>query len=188
MASQQALARCRVAPEGFNCDREKPCTGHTIRPFTLCSGTAEGNSRSGFSDAAICLVTGKHYMWPPIISCTRSQMGCLLMALTKRSKDRRRRERSGVAGPSDTLPKTSADFVRLLTDAELCLFWRISHLALQRHHIVAHQLKIVTSRQEYLDEMERRNPAGFARWLYSGARPGSDPTRYLHGTNGTTGQ
>jgi hypothetical protein len=41
---------------------------------------------------------------------------------------------------------------------------------------------IVTRRQETLDELERRDPAGFARWLAGTPLPGSDPAGYLrHG-------
>lgn len=40
---------------------------------------------------------------------------------------------------------------------------------------------IVRRRQQLLDELERRDPAGFARWLAAGPRPGSDPATFLHG-------
>jgi hypothetical protein len=68
-----------------------------------------------------------------------------------------------------------------LTDPQLCLAWRTSFLALQRSQDLQRRAQLVRQRQEYLDELERRNPAGFARWLYAGARPASDPSRYLLG-------
>jgi hypothetical protein len=37
----------------------------------------------------------------------------------------------------------------------------------------------VRRRQEALDELERRDPAGFARWLASGATVDDDPTLYV---------
>ncbi|MGK5110654.1 MULTISPECIES: hypothetical protein [unclassified Geodermatophilus] len=41
---------------------------------------------------------------------------------------------------------------------------------------------IVVRRQETLDELERRDPAGFARWLSGVPLPGSDPAGHLrHG-------
>ncbi|MGY1639668.1 hypothetical protein ACI782_00845 [Geodermatophilus sp. SYSU D00703] len=41
---------------------------------------------------------------------------------------------------------------------------------------------LVARRQETLDELERRDPAGFARWLAAGPVAGSDPAGYLrHG-------
>jgi hypothetical protein len=40
---------------------------------------------------------------------------------------------------------------------------------------------IVRRRQEALDELERRDADGFARWLAAGPVPGSDPAEYVHG-------
>jgi len=31
----------------------------------------------------------------------------------------------------------------------------------------------------YLDELERRDPAGFRRWINDGARAAGDPARYI---------
>ena len=38
---------------------------------------------------------------------------------------------------------------------------------------------IVVRRQQTLDELERRDPDGFARWLAAGPVPGSDPADWL---------
>jgi len=40
---------------------------------------------------------------------------------------------------------------------------------------------IVRRRQEALDELERRDADGFARWLAAGPAPGSDPAAFVHG-------
>jgi len=40
---------------------------------------------------------------------------------------------------------------------------------------------IVRRRQEALDELERRDADGFARWLAAGPAPGSDPAEFVHG-------
>jgi hypothetical protein len=40
---------------------------------------------------------------------------------------------------------------------------------------------LVERRREALDELERRDPAGFARWLAEGATVDSDPARYVSG-------
>jgi hypothetical protein len=40
---------------------------------------------------------------------------------------------------------------------------------------------LVRRREETLDELERRDPAGFARWLAEGPAMGSDPADYVHG-------
>ncbi|OMQ13785.1 hypothetical protein A7K94_0221150, partial [Modestobacter sp. VKM Ac-2676] len=41
--------------------------------------------------------------------------------------------------------------------------------------------ELVRRRQEALDELERRDPAGFARWLAEGATVDSDPAVYVSG-------
>lgn len=69
-----------------------------------------------------------------------------------------------------------------LTVPELCFAWRISFTALQRiqrSRDMTSQAQLVAVRQRYLDELERRDPSGFQRWLYAGARPASDPSRYV---------
>jgi hypothetical protein len=40
---------------------------------------------------------------------------------------------------------------------------------------------LVRRRQEALDELERRDADGFARWLAAGPAPGSDPAAFVHG-------
>ncbi|WP_448625596.1 hypothetical protein [Geodermatophilus sp. URMC 64] len=46
---------------------------------------------------------------------------------------------------------------------------------------------LVRRRQEALDELERRDPEGFASWLADGPQPGSDPAEYVRG-NAAGGQ
>ncbi len=72
--------------------------------------------------------------------------------------------------------------VRALSNQELCLAWRTSYTALQRIQRsgeITQQAGLVAARQAYLDELERRDPSGFARWLSAGARPASNPGRYV---------
>jgi hypothetical protein len=68
---------------------------------------------------------------------------------------------------------------RDLPTDELCLVWRRSYFQLQRAADERTRQRIIRARQECLDELERRDRPGFARWLASGARAGSDPGRYL---------
>ena len=73
-----------------------------------------------------------------------------------------------------------------ISDRELCLAWRVSFVLLQHLREIRHiqaQCRVVGLRQLDLDEMERRQPQGFARWLPAGARPASDPCRYLWPTD-----
>ena len=43
---------------------------------------------------------------------------------------------------------------------------------------VVHE-SLVRRREDALDELERRDPVGFARWLAAGPVPGSDPADWL---------
>lgn len=65
-----------------------------------------------------------------------------------------------------------------LSDDELCLTWRRSFAALAKYG-GPERSSIVDLRQACLDELQRRDPVGFARWLGAGARAASDPSRYL---------
>ncbi|MEC3980930.1 hypothetical protein [Amycolatopsis sp. H20-H5] len=69
--------------------------------------------------------------------------------------------------------------ITALTTAQLCFEWRHSYLALQRASDPRAWQRVVKSRQLYLEELERRDPEGFSRWLREGARAGSDPNRFL---------
>lgn len=83
------------------------------------------------------------------------------------------------APPPEPAPQL---LVHELTDAELCRAWRASYVALDRllkTPNTVQQARWIARRQQYLDELEHRNPHGFHRWLQSGARPAGDPSRYL---------
>lgn len=66
-----------------------------------------------------------------------------------------------------------------LSMQELCLAWRRSYVALLDLPPGPARCEIVRIRECLLDELERRDPDGFTRWLGTGARAGSDPGRYL---------
>lgn len=66
-----------------------------------------------------------------------------------------------------------------LSDAELCWRWRTSFNALLHTTSVAGRLRLIETRSALLDELARRDPEGFGRWISSGARAASDPARFL---------
>lgn len=66
-----------------------------------------------------------------------------------------------------------------LPTPDLCWEWRRSYLAVTRASKPDELIQIVALRAAYLDELERRDPEGFRRWLDGGARAASDPGRYL---------
>jgi hypothetical protein len=78
-----------------------------------------------------------------------------------------------VRRPSDA-PSTPT-----LPTPDLCWAWRRSYVAVTRASKPDELIRIVALRAAYLDELERRDPTGFRRWLDSGARAASDPGRYL---------
>lgn len=65
------------------------------------------------------------------------------------------------------------------TDEELCWAWRCSFSRLQRASNADGLARVGEERRVYLDEIERRDPRGFAAWMRNGARAASDPGRYL---------
>ncbi len=66
-----------------------------------------------------------------------------------------------------------------LNDAELQWAWRTSFTRVEMTQDPSERARLADLRAAYLDELERRDPAGFARWLDKGARAASDPGRYI---------
>jgi hypothetical protein len=78
-------------------------------------------------------------------------------------------------GPQLLLP---ADPATLSTD-ELCRAWRVSYLLLETARDPEALEHAAQLRRRYLDELARRHPEGFRRWLDDGARAAGDPSRYV---------
>lgn len=66
-----------------------------------------------------------------------------------------------------------------LTLPALCLAWHRSYWLLRELPPGPAHAELTTTRERLLDELERRDPAGFRRWLHGGARASSDPRPYL---------
>ena len=66
-----------------------------------------------------------------------------------------------------------------LTVAELGRAWVRSSAALSATRDPVARARLVSRRQQALDELERRDPDGFARWLAAGATIDSDPARWV---------
>jgi hypothetical protein len=65
--------------------------------------------------------------------------------------------------------------------ADLCQEWTRTARALTGRLDPRARATLVQRREELLDELERRDPAGFARWLAAGPDLGSDPADYVRG-------
>jgi MFS family permease len=96
---------------------------------------------------------------------------------------RRRRSRPAAAtpfpGPAGRI--AVARPVQTLSTGALGREWLLSSAALGVLLDAGVRQAVVHRREELLDELERRDPAGFARWMAAGPLPGSDPADYLHG-------
>ena len=79
----------------------------------------------------------------------------------------------GLAGDSRMLPVTA------LSTRALGEEWLRTTAALAGRLSAAARASLVGRREEVLDELERRDPAGFARWLVAGAA--SDPADFVRG-------
>lgn len=82
---------------------------------------------------------------------------------------------SVVAGPLDAGPVTG------LSTAALGREWLRTTTALAGGLDAAARRSIVERREATLDELERRDPVGFGRWLALGPEPGIDPAEYVRG-------
>jgi type IV secretory pathway VirB10-like protein len=66
-----------------------------------------------------------------------------------------------------------------LSDEDLCLAWRRSFTELQACTTDEQRLAVVTARNAYLDELERRAPEAFGQWLDSGPRAAGNPAKFF---------
>ncbi|SNR39705.1 hypothetical protein [Blastococcus mobilis] len=80
------------------------------------------------------------------------------------------------AGPMAAAPSP----LSALTTSALGREWMRTTAGLGGRLTPADRAALVQRRQETLDELERRDPAGFTRWLATGPASGSDPATYIH--------
>jgi hypothetical protein len=78
-------------------------------------------------------------------------------------------------------PGEAASPLSVLTTAALGREWVRTTAALGGKMTPSERQALVRRREETLDELERRDPAGFARWLADGPVAGSDPAEYVRG-------
>ncbi len=77
------------------------------------------------------------------------------------------------------LPVLLPDDAATSTTSQLCRAWRVSYLVLENTHDPVRLAEVAALRRAYLDELDRRDPDGFRRWLEDGARAAGDPARYI---------
>lgn len=137
---------------------------------------------------------------PLLVSMIALQAACAVLWLWLRSRERiddrpadspaASRDDAGDAGPDLPIdpgrprggpsPRPS---LRALSIRALCTEWQCSYVDLCRATDAATRAEIAGLRQDYLDELERRDPGGVARWLAVDPRPaGTDLHRYVTAT------
>lgn len=67
----------------------------------------------------------------------------------------------------------------LMSMEDLCQAWRQSSGLLRATGRTISRGHLLRLREQLLDELERRDPAGFARWMGRGYRPDPDPSRHF---------
>ncbi|MEV4143606.1 hypothetical protein AB0J40_08045 [Amycolatopsis sp. NPDC049691] len=77
--------------------------------------------------------------------------------------------------PRPASPRRVAD----MATEELCVAWRRSYFLLLLATDEQVRRLVVQRRQDFLDEIERRDRRGFLRWLDSDPTAGGDPSPYL---------
>ncbi|SED63329.1 hypothetical protein SAMN04489727_8667 [Amycolatopsis tolypomycina] len=102
----------------------------------------------------------------------------LALVADLRRSDHRSRPRTNDVVAAVISPPPARPVTELSLD-ELCTSWRRSYFQLLVSRDASARRHLVQRRQDYLDEIERRDRSGFLRWLGSGARPGGDPGPYL---------
>jgi len=80
--------------------------------------------------------------------------------------------------PAPPQPAAPAPVTDMATE-DLCVAWRRSYFLLILAADEQARRLVVQRRQDFLDEIERRDRRGFLCWLRSGAQAGSDPGPYL---------
>jgi hypothetical protein len=99
----------------------------------------------------------------------------------------RRTAAASEAPPDPALPTDSRqrrpallpDDAATATTSQLCRAWRVSYLILENTRDPVRLAEVAAIRRAYLDELDRRDPGGFRRWLEDGARAAGDPARYI---------
>jgi hypothetical protein len=151
--------------------------------------------------AVIVLVTGVVVLAGGVVAALVSGLAAVVVGALRLLKTRsagrdgaQPRGATPVTGAGNEAPALAASWasllqppVSLLGISDLGSEWLRTTSALASPVESATRQQIIERRQETLDELERRDPAGFARWLAAGAAGDSDPATFLR-EDRTTGR
>ena len=148
-----------------------------------CGSARKAVQRTGMCTLAVLFeLTGSVVVAGGVLTALLA--GCVAGVLLGRWAVRSARHRRAPMAPAaPVVPLYGADgsWARALTVPELGQEWLRSSAALARTSGASAWQELVRRRQEALDELERRDPDGFARWLAGGATVDSDPAEYVSG-------
>jgi hypothetical protein len=135
--------------------------------------------------AAIVLVSGLAVLAGGAVAAVGGLGSAVVVAgvllLRARSRSGTRTQRQGSQRPGSDRPAVP---VAQLPTSALASEWRWTTGELAVRVDPRTRQAIVRRREETLDELERRDPIGFARWLAVGAPPASDPAEFVHDDRG----
>jgi hypothetical protein len=135
--------------------------------------------RAGVGTVAVLLVlSGSAVLAGGVVTAllVACALGGLLVRWALRSA---RAGRSSATTTVVPLPAPGTGPVRDLSVQDLGREWLRTSAALDQVRTATARQALADRRREALDELERRDPAGFARWLAAGANVDSDPARYV---------
>jgi hypothetical protein len=139
---------------------------HTsVRAAAVGSGAVAGVALASVAPLALVVLA--------LLAAATSPSGVRLV----RARLDQRQHRGSEARPDKARIWASAatSTARALNDHDLCRAWCTSFEVLQSTSDVDARARIVSLRQAYLDELERRDPQGLRAWLDSGARATGNP-------------
>jgi hypothetical protein len=172
--------------------RESPGAGNR-------AAVAAARQAAGWAVGALLVVSGLAAVAGGEVTALLTGAGVLAaLAVVLRRRGRRRPAAPGVGSPAAlnrSAPSSSSAWsvrpaggpaqglppVGTLPTSALGREWLRTTTALAGRLQPATRESIVRRRQETLDELERRDPAGFARWMAGGPAAGSDPAQFVRG-------
>jgi hypothetical protein len=176
------------------------CVGYIVQDQGRAAGVEWAWKAAAATVAVIVLVTGVVVLAGGTVAALVSGLvvtgGALWVLKTRRTR-RAGAEKDSAdpvmdgGDPASVLGASWASVwqppVSLLGTSDLGSEWLRTTSALASPVESAKRQQIIERRQETLDELERRDPAGFARWLAAGAAGDSDPATFVR-QDRTTGR
>ncbi|MCW2903145.1 MAG: conserved rane protein of unknown function [Streptosporangiaceae bacterium] len=136
---------------------------------------------AGWTVAALLVIAGVAVVGGGVVAAIVTVAGIVLVLALALLRVRRRKAAAPSAVPhgKEDAPRLLLPVANVLPTPALGREWLRSTSALSGRLQPAVRASIVRWRQQTLDELERRDPAGFARWLAAGSA--GDPADFVRG-------